>query len=107
MAVPRDLVKAQAGPFDYLISIHRFHRPKEFLVYPIAQSQSPPEIDIPLLPGDPDVPLKLQKVFNQAYDSGPYQKEMAYGKDAIVPRLKPEQAKWAMALLRPRERRTR
>ena len=31
LAVPRDLVKAQAGPFDYLVSIHRFDRPKEFL----------------------------------------------------------------------------
>jgi hypothetical protein len=105
LAVPRDLVKAQAGPFDYLVSIHRFDRPKEFLVYPIALSQRLPEIDIPLLPGDLDVPLDLQAVFNQSYDFGPYQKEIAYGKDPIVPRLTLEQAEWAAPLLKPRRRR--
>ena len=60
LAVPRDLVKAQAGAFDYLVSIHRFDRPKEFIVYPIAITQRLPKIGIPLLPGDPDVTLDLQ-----------------------------------------------
>jgi hypothetical protein len=105
LAVPRDLVKAQAGTFDYLISIHRFDRPKDFLVYPVALSQRLPKIDIPLLPGDLDVPLDLQTVFDQSYDFGPYQKEIAYGKDPIVPRLTPEQAEWAAPLLKPRRRR--
>ncbi len=52
LAVPRDLVKAQAGAFDYLVSIHRFDRPKEFLVYPIGLAHRLPRIDIPLLPAD-------------------------------------------------------
>jgi hypothetical protein len=106
LAVPRDLVKAQAGAFDYLISIHRFHRPKEFLVHPIAMTQRLPEIGIPLLPADPDVPLDLQAAFNRAYEAGPFP-QIEYGKDPIVPRLKPEQARWAKALLAPRGRRTR
>jgi hypothetical protein len=107
MAVPREIVKAQAGPFDYLVSIHRFNRPKEFLVYPIPMARRLPEIGIPLLPGDPDVPLDLQAAFNRAYDAGPFRKEIEYGKDPIVPRLKPEQAEWAASLLEPRGRRTR
>jgi hypothetical protein len=106
LAVPRDLVKAQAGPFDYLASIHRFDRPKEFLVHPITLPQRLPEIGIPLLPGEPDVPLDLQRVFDQSYDFGPYRREIEYGKDPIVPRLSPEQAEWATALLKPRGRRT-
>ena len=44
-------------------------------------------IAIPLLEGDPDVPLDLQAVFDQAYDFGPYFKEVAYGEDAVIPPL--------------------
>jgi hypothetical protein len=57
------------------------------------------------LPGDPDVPLDLQKVFNQAYDFRPYRKEIAYGKDPIVPRLRSEQAKWVADRLKRHGRR--
>ena len=105
LAVPRDLVKAQAGPFDYLVSIHRFDRPKDFLVYPIALPDRLPEIAVPLLPGDPDVPLDLQTVFDRSYDFGPYQREIEYSKDPVVPRLRPEQAEWAAAVLKSRRRR--
>jgi hypothetical protein len=107
LAVPRDLVKAQAGAYDYLVSIHRFHRPQEFLVYPIGIAQRLPTIDIPLLPADSPVALDIQTAFDRAYDAGPFQREIEYGKDPIVPRLKPEQARWAMALLEPRGRRNR
>jgi hypothetical protein len=101
-AVPRDLVVAQAGPFDYLVSIHRFNRPNEFVVYPIALPQRLPEIAIPLLPGDPDVSLGLQSAFEQAYEVGPYRREIEYGKDPILPRLRPEQAEWAASVLKLR-----
>ena len=68
-------------------------------------TQRLPQIAIPLLPGDPDVPLDLQAVFDRAYDVGPYGREIEYGKDRIVPRLKPEQAEWAADLLKQRKRR--
>jgi Protein of unknown function (DUF4058) len=102
LAVPKDLVVAQAGKFDYLVSIHRFDRPKDFLVHPIALADRLPEIAIPLLPGDPDVPLDLEPVFQRAYEAGPFEHEIEYGKDPIVPRLKPEQAEWAAALRKSR-----
>jgi hypothetical protein len=57
------------------------------------------------LPSDPDVRLDLQEVFNQAYDCGPYRKEIAYGKDPLVPRLRPEQAKWVADRLKRHGRR--
>jgi Protein of unknown function (DUF4058) len=102
LAVPKDLVVAQAGKFDYLVSIHRFDQPKDFLVYPIALPDRLPEIAIPLLPGDADVPLDLEAIFQRAYEAGPFEHEIECGKDPIVPRLKPEQAEWARAFLKAR-----
>jgi hypothetical protein len=101
-AVPRELIRAKAGPFDYHVSIHRFDRPKEFLVYPISLRQALPPIAIPLLPGDPDVTIDLQAVFDRAYDAGPYRREVDYGRDPITPSLKPEQAKWASSHIKQR-----
>jgi Protein of unknown function (DUF4058) len=105
VAVPREPVEAKASPFDYLISTHRYDRRHDFFVYPISMTQRLPRIAIPLLPGDPDVPLDLQAVFDRAYDDGPYEREIEYGKDRIVPRLKPEQAAWAADLFKQRRRR--
>jgi Protein of unknown function (DUF4058) len=104
LAVSKELITAQAGSFEYMVSIHRFNRPKEFLVYPITLRQRLPQIAIPLSPGDPDVTLDLQDVFDRSYDFGPYHREIEYGKDRIVPRLKPDQAEWAANLLKPRRR---
>ncbi len=93
--VSREAAEAKAGPFDYHASVHRFDRPKDFLVYAIRLQQALPVLSIPLLPGDPDVSLDLQAVFERAYDVGPYLKEVAYGQDPIVPPLTAEQAAWA------------
>jgi hypothetical protein len=101
-AVPRDLAKAKAGPFDYHVSIRRFDRPKDFFFYPIELPQRLPTIAVPLLPGDPDVMLDLQAAFDQAYEFGPYRKEVVYGEDPIVPALRPERLEWARALLKTR-----
>jgi hypothetical protein len=99
-AVPRDLAESEAGPFDYHVSIHRFDRPNEYLIYPIALEQRLPAVAIPLLPGDPDVMLDLQTVFERAYDVGPYEREVDYGEDPIDPPLRPDQSKWAAARLK-------
>jgi hypothetical protein len=98
-AVSRELAEAEAGPFDYHASIHRFDRPRDFFLYPIRIQQRLPVIAIPLLDGDPDIPLNLQAVFDQAYDFGPYFKEVAYLEDPVIPPLTAEQATWAAALL--------
>jgi hypothetical protein len=98
-AVPRDIAMEKAGPFDYHVSVHRFDRPKEFLVYPIRMQQPLPVISVPLLPEDPPVALDLQAAFNRAYMAGPYRKAIWYGKDPIEPPLQPEQAAWAATRL--------
>jgi Protein of unknown function (DUF4058) len=98
-AVPRDLAIKRAGPFDYHVSVHRFDRPGDYFVYPIQLSQRLPTIAVPLLPGDPDVPLDLQAAFDRAYDIGPYRRSVRYGRDPIVPPLRPDQEQWAAQAL--------
>lgn len=98
-AVPRDLAVKRAGPFDYHVSVHRFDRPADYFVYPIQLGQRLPRIAVPLLPGVPDVPLDLQAAFDRAYDIGPYRRSVHYGRDPIVPPLRPDQEEWAAQVL--------
>ena len=100
-AVPRDVARAKAGPYDYHVSVHRFDRPKDYSVYPIRLEQRLPVITIPLLPEDPEVLLDLQAAFTRAYDIGPYRKTIRYGEDPIKPPLRREQAEWAQTILKP------
>jgi hypothetical protein len=71
-----------------------------YFVYPIRLEQRLPVIAVPLLPGDPDVRLSLQDVFDRAYDEGPYSRAIFYGEDPILPPLKTEQLEWVKARLR-------
>jgi hypothetical protein len=98
-AVPREPALAKAGAFDYHVCVHRFDRPNAFFVYPIRLEQKLPGIAIPLLPGDPDVALSLQSVFDRAYEEGPYSRVVRYGEATILPPLRPEQLEWVKARL--------
>jgi hypothetical protein len=98
-AVPVDLAREKAGPFDYHVSVHRFDVPKAYFVYPIRMQERQPIIRIPLLPGDPSVRLDLQAAFSRAYDAGPYRKRILYGEDLIEPPLQAGQDSWAKAVL--------
>jgi len=84
------------------VCVHRFNRPKDYFVYPISLEDRLPLIKIPLLPADPDVTLDLQTVFDHAYAAGPYGREVDYDEDAVVPPLRPAQARWMAALRRGR-----
>ena len=93
-AVPLDRVVASASPFDYHVCVHRFDRLTDFLVYPIKLESKLPVIAVPLLPGDPDVPLDLQAAFDRAYDAGPYDVAVRYDLATVEPPLRPEHAEW-------------
>jgi hypothetical protein len=93
-AVPLDRLLAQVGPFDYHVSVHRSDRFEDFLVYPVRLDERLPEIAVPLLGADPDVPMDLQAVFDRAYDTGPYRRRIRYTKSAPVPPLRPDQDQW-------------
>jgi hypothetical protein len=98
-AVPHDLAVARAGPFDYHVCAHRFDDHKAFYVYPIKLQDRLPVIAVPLRPGDPDVALDLQVVFDRAYDLGPYDRAVRYDLATLEPPLRPAQAKWVKARL--------
>ncbi len=98
-AVPRRRLLKAVGAWDYHISIHHFDNLEDYFVYPIGLSEPLPEIAIPLLPGDPAVPLDLQAVFHRTYDAGPYQREINYRQDAPVPSFTPAQEAWVRELL--------
>ncbi len=99
-AVPLDLLRARVGAFDYHVSVHRFDRFEDFLIYPIRLDERLPEIGLPLLPGDEDVALDLQAVFDRAYDIGPYRRRIRYAETTPIPPLRPEQAEWALQRLK-------
>jgi hypothetical protein len=102
-AVPLDLAVEECGNFDYHLSVHRFDEMETFFVYPIRLEDRLPVIGIPLLPGDPEVSIDLKAVFDRCYDAGPYSREISYGEDAVIPPLRPDQAKWAEQFVRAKQ----
>jgi hypothetical protein len=99
-AVPLDHLRASVGPYDYHVSIHRSDRFEDFFVYPIRLPEPLPEIAVPLLPGDPEVPIDLQAVFDRAYDVGPYRRRIRYREAEPTPPLPGERRGWAEGLIR-------
>jgi hypothetical protein len=75
----------------------------QYLVHAIRLEQRLPEIVIPLLPGDPGIKVDLQLLFDRCYDSGPYRRTNPYRRPPEPP-LTPEQAEWAIRLLREKGR---
>jgi uncharacterized protein DUF4058 len=98
-AVPRQQAEEQAGPFDYHVSVYRFQDANRYYVHPIHLASPLPVIGIPLLPGDGEVPLDLQAVFNRCYDTGPYRREVRYDLDVSDPPLLAPQQAWATKML--------
>ncbi|MEX0819991.1 MAG: DUF4058 family protein [Pirellulaceae bacterium] len=93
-AVPENRLAKADARFDYHVCIHHFDNLEDYFVYPIQLSQPLPEISIPLLPGDGQVPLNLQQVFRRTYETGPYSREIDYDSDVIVPSLTEKQSEW-------------
>lgn len=98
-AVPLSRARARAGPFDYHVCLHRFDNWEDFFVYPVRLPDRLPEIAIGLLPGDGDVAVDLQDVFQRSYDAGPYRRRIRYQQTEPVPPLQPEARQWAARLL--------
>ena len=92
--VPRARIERKAGQFEYHVSIHRFDQYTKCYIYTVRLEERLPEISVPLLPGDGDVPLDLQAVFDRCYDSGPYRRRVRYDPARINPPLRPDQIEW-------------
>jgi hypothetical protein len=95
----REKLRLKAGPFDYHVSIHRFDWPGWFFIYPWKLEDPFPEIAIPLLPGDGEVPLDLAAVFARCYDTGPYRRRVRYDPARLVPPLSAERVAWVTRML--------
>ena len=94
-ALPANIVKPRC---DYYVHVSRaIDRPKG-MIWPILLTQRLPGVEVPLKPGDDDVPLDLQAVFNETYDRSAYQISTDYAAES-VPALSPQLAEWSNALL--------
>jgi hypothetical protein len=67
-------------------------------VWPIPFDACLPTVPVPLLPGDPDADLDLQRIFTQVYDLLGYDLAFDYRPPPEVP-LSPSQAAWMAANL--------
>jgi hypothetical protein len=99
-AVSRERIQKKGGLFDYHVVVHRFNEWERFYVYTVMLPERLPEIPIPLLPGDSDVSLNLQEVFDRCYDAGPYRRRVRYELARLVPPLAGDQMDWAASCLR-------
>lgn len=62
-------------------------------VWPIPLGAPLPTVPVPLLPGDPDVPLDLQQALSSVYDDFGYVVAIDYTRAPEIP-LRPEEAAW-------------
>ncbi|MBW3600281.1 MAG: DUF4058 family protein [Planctomycetes bacterium] len=79
--------------------VHRFDQLEDYLVYPILVENRLPELAIPLLPGDGEVTIDLQAVFDRCYDTGPYRRRVEYGRIQPQPPLNAARWAWTKRLL--------
>lgn len=106
-AVPLEHLTAQVGKSDYHVCCWRFERFNEYFVYPFYLSEPLPTVAIPLLPGDGDVALPLQPLFERVYDAGPFPRVVDYRGDVPPPPLSAAQSKWIKKQLAARSLRKR
>jgi Protein of unknown function (DUF4058) len=85
---------------DYHILISRSHQRPMADLYAFSLRESMPSVPIPLLQGEEEPILELQKLLNYVYDRGRYQLAIAYTHPPQPP-LSAEDADWAKTLTYP------
>ena len=93
-AIPEESLRQKVPQFDYHCCIHHFDRPAEYSVYPVLIERPLPPVHIPLLPDDGAVEVAFQEVFDRAYDTGPYRKQISYDDDPPPPPFEAERREW-------------
>lgn len=89
----------------YFVFLSRAERRPVVQVWPVQLSMQLPTIPIPLLPGDPDVELNLQKAFETVYDDFNYHLSVNYNRPPEIS-LREEEAIWVDEWLRAVKSRT-
>lgn len=83
----------------YFVFLSRAETRPIMEVWPIRLHDALPTVPVPLLPGDPDVPLNLLAAFTNVYDLLGYDLAVDYRRPSEIP-LGPEDAAWAEDRLR-------
>ncbi len=91
-------------PHPYFVFLSRQERRPMVEVWPISLKDSLPTVPVPLLAGDADVSLDLQKALSNVYDLAGYDLAVDYARLPDV-ELTPEDAEWAQDLLKRRDAR--
>ena len=87
VAAPEYAVREQVSTYNYLISLHRANRDEERYQFwtKNVRDPLPRKLLVPLTSGVPDVLLDLQGAFNEAYDAGPYSRQVDYTASPLPP----------------------
>jgi Protein of unknown function (DUF4058) len=98
VAVPYESVRRK-GTWAYLTCLHRGGDGQRYAIWAVTVRQRLPRIAVPLAPGDPDLALDLQAIFNRCYDEGAYARRINYAREP-APALSDEDTQWTDVLLR-------
>jgi hypothetical protein len=85
-------------PFPYFVLLSRGDRRPITQVWPIALADHLPKVPIPLLAGDADVWVDLQKAFTSMYDIFAYDLDIDYSLPPEIP-LRADEWEWAKTIL--------
>jgi len=88
----------------YFVFLSRAGQRHRIETWPVALTQPLPTIPIPLLPGDPDVSLDVQRALTTVYDILGYDEAVDYSLPPSGP-LSPQDAAWVEERLRQARRR--
>ena len=83
----------------YFVFLSRANRRPRIEAWPIALDQPLPTVPVPLLVGDPDEMLDLQRALNTIYEHYYYERATRHSGEPVVP-LSEEQQAWADECLR-------
>ena len=89
-SVPRDALRSRVGDFDYHVCLSRFDARRRHVVWPVRLGERLPDIQVPLLPDDGWVSVKLQDVLDATYEAGPFAREVDYAEPPPPPEIDPE-----------------
>lgn len=79
---------------DYLITLSRTEERPMAELWPTNLPAKLPTIPIPLMPGDDDLVIDLQKIFHQVYDESGYDRRIRLTDPIPKPELSAKNAEW-------------
>lgn len=85
---------------DYLITLSRTEERPLADLWPTNLTMRLPTIPIPLMPGDDDLVIDLQKIFHQVYDESGYDRRIRLSDPLPKPPLSEKNAEWIQQFIK-------